>query len=474
MKSPLLAEDTADRTWRCTVDEFFCISARGSTISREVRAGFVLFGAASYILVVNAEVLKLASLSESTVITGTAITGFVSSVLAGLVANLPIHIAPGMGPNTMFAMETINGCGFTEKEAQACAFGAAVLMLCLSAFGFPARLVRYVPVSLKKGVVVGIGLFQTIVGFHMMGLISAGNESLLRFGSLNRTSIVALASLFTMTLCVCASIRGGVLFGLAVGIVAAYFTGDLQPFPTFSAVSKMKFGEIDFGPLLSLSTCAFCQLFTIFAVIFMDTGGVIIGVAAEAPELLTPSGDVVNAKRAWIVLALSMIVASLTGTSPPVIFIESVAAVNAGGRTGLTVVVSGTLFGLAVFCVPLISVIPQCVAASVLPFVGYLMMGGVLGIQWDNMQEAFPAFFTMTMIAFTNSIGVGILAGILSWMAVNAPLLLLERMGLVSSEPSQHPGETTLAKRLRLEKEATEEVRTVRHRSGEGSLTGWF
>ncbi|KAH0480810.1 MAG: uncharacterized protein KVP18_002303 [Porospora cf. gigantea A] len=90
------------------------------------------------------------------------------------------------------------------------------------------------------------------------------------------------------------------------------------------------------------------------------------------------------------------------------------------------------------------------------------------------MQEAFPAFFTMTMIAFTNSIGVGILAGILSWMAVNAPLLLLERMGLVSSEPSQHPGETTLAKRLRLEKEATEEVRTVRHRSGEGSLTGWF
>jgi len=452
------------------LDNYFCVTERDSTVGTEVRAGLVTFFTMAYILVLNAQILHLATTGAhapmpfESVVTATALSSFLATLLTGLFANLPFGLAPGMGLNSYFTYGMCLRLGMTWQQGLACCFFCGLLFLLLSVTGACTLVQLYVPACVKKSITVGLGLFQALIGLEVAKVVVAGDETLLQLGDLTDPRVVLSgAGLLLIAVLMVARVKAAMIVGLA-GITVASWSLGIQTAPTtlFAMPSlKNTIMQMDFaGYFHNYHITVPITLIILFVCIF-DTAGVQFALGHQG-GLLDEHHNLPGAGAAFTAASVATMAGACLGTSPVIIHNESCAGIEDGARTGLSSLVVAAGFLLILPFMPILTAVPHFASAAPLIIVGMLMMSAAKFIDWTKVEDALPAFLTLTILPLTYSIANGMVAGLAAY-AVLKPVAMLSAMGgggsgradSLDSTPSSGssgsgPGQTPLDKKASL------------------------
>lgn len=397
----------------------FKIKERGSTVKREIVAGITTFLAMAYILAVNPNILSESGMSWGSVFTATAISSAIATLVMAFVANLPIALAPGLGLNAFFTYTVVLGMGCTWQFALTAVLLEGILFIILSICGVREAIIKSIPGSLKKAVAVGIGLFIAIIGLVNAGIVGSDTGTIIGFENLNldhASALVAVIGLVITIVLYILKVPGAILVGIIATTIIGIPFGVTKVPEGFSPISKPEapyFFQFEFQNVLSLKFLV--VFFTFLFTDMFDTIGTLMGVA-EQGNLKDKDGNILNAKGALLADAVGTVAGACLGTSTVTSFVESSSGVAAGGRTGLSSVVTAGLFLLALLLNPLFALIPSAATAPALIFVGYLMMKSVTEINFKDPTEGIPAFVTIMVMPFSYSISKGIAWGVISYV----------------------------------------------------------
>ncbi|HLV05295.1 NCS2 family permease [uncultured Georgenia sp.] len=420
------------------LDRYFGITAAGSTLPREVRAGVVTFLTMSYILFVNPQVLGAAiDVPDAPVqlLMTTAIAACVGCLLMGLVARYPFAQAPGMGLNAFFSFTVVLGMGVPWRTALGAVFISGLLFVVLSVVGARRAIVMAIPHSLKLAIMAGIGCFLAFLGLRSAGIVVTNEATLVALGDLGApTAWVAVVGLLVTAVLLQLKVRGALLWGILAGSLLAILTraevyaggpdGALQAFPGFTdgVVAAPVWpaelvGQLDIGGALGLGL--FTVVFTFFFVDFFDATGTLTGLTQKM-GYLDERGDMPRAKTTFAMDGVASMVGAFMGTSTTGTYVESASGIQDGGRTGVTSSVTGLLFLVAMFLWPLAGAIPGAATAPVLVLVGAMMMDGIRHIAWEEVAEGVPSFLAIIAMPLTFSIANGVSLGVISYCVIRA------------------------------------------------------
>ena len=432
------------------LEKLFKLKENKTDVRTEVVAGITTFMTMAYILAVNPSVLSAAGMDHGAVFTATAIAACIGTLLMALFANYPFALAPGMGLNAYFAYTVVIGMGYSWEYALTAVFAEGIIFILLSVTNVREAIFNAIPKNLKSAVSVGIGLFIAFVGLQNAHIVMGGATlvelfSLDGYNQLNGVSatmndigitvILALVGILITGILVIKNVKGNILWGIlitwAIGIVCQ-FAGIYVPNAEVGCFSLLP----DFSHGLSIPsiTPIFCKLqfkgiFTLDFVVILcaflfvdlfDTLGTLVGVSTKA-GMLNEEGKLPGIKPALMADAVATTAGAVLGTSTVTTFVESSSGVAAGGRTGLTAVVSGFLFLISTLFAPLFTAIPSFATAPALIMVGFLMFGAISDIKFtdDNMTEAVPAYLCIIAMPLFYSISEGISIGIISYVILN-------------------------------------------------------
>ncbi|MGN1456801.1 MAG: NCS2 family permease [Acutalibacteraceae bacterium] len=433
--------------------EFFKVKERGSNVKTEVFAGITTFMAMAYILMVNGSMFADLGLSYNAIYIATAISAILGTVLMGLLANLPLAQASGMGINAFFVYTVCFGFGFTYANALLIVLIDGVIFIALTATGLRKKIFDCVPKCVKTAIPVGIGMFIAFIGVQNSGLVVPSEATGVTLASFNLIGgnvtwatimplVITIISLMVIAILSARKIKGAVLWGILGGTGAYYLLGftvpgfydgfvdklSLNPFSAFGDFATQCFGKVftegfDFSAYLAThsteslviliitTSLAFCM------VDMFDTMGTLYAACSQG-NLLDKNGEVVNMNKAMLSDAVATTVGAVCGTSTVTTYVESTAGVAEGGRTGLSSLVTAGMFFIAMFLTPIAALIPSTATAAALIFVGVLMMKSVKEIDWNDISIAVPAFLTIAMMVFTYNISYGIAFGLLSYVII--------------------------------------------------------
>jgi AGZA family xanthine/uracil permease-like MFS transporter len=445
MTSALVASGNA-------LDRWFKVSVRGSTLRREVRGGVTTFFTMAYIVVLNPLILTSVPdadgrvLSAEQVAGSTALVAAVLTVLMGVVANYPFALATGLGLNAFVTYTLATRMSWADAMGLVVLEGLIILVLVLT--GFRTAVLRAVPQQLKAAIGVGIGLFIAFIGFVDAGFVRApGSGPPVQLGPTGELrgwpTVVFVVGVLLTGILVLRRVRGAIFVGLVLTTVLAVVVeaighlgtvtpdGDLPRAVTNQSGWALNVPDLpdhvaglphlgllgEFSLLGSFdrvgTVAAVLFVFTLLLADFFDTMGTVVAVGKEG-ELLDAEGDLPDVQRVLVVDSLGAVAGGLASSSSATTYIESAAGVGDGARTGLASVVTGALFGLAMFFTPLVTVVPFEAASPALVIVGFLLMGQIRDIDFSDVGIAFPAFLTIVLMPFTYSITNGIGAGIVA------------------------------------------------------------
>lgn len=432
------------------MESFFNLKERNTTIRTEILAGITTFMAMAYILFVNAGMFSaLPDVSYEGMYIATAISACVGSLLIGLLANLPLAQASGMGLNAYFVYSVCLGLGFTYANALVMVLFDGIVFTLLTVTGLRKIIFNAIPKAVKNSISAGIGLFIAYIGLQSAGIIVPDASTASTMSSFNIFSgsanwetimpmLVTIVTILIISALVAFKKKGAVLIGIVIGTVLYYLGGltiqgfyDGFSFLTMSSSTAFKaFGReslfavfksgFDFSNYISIHGQANFVLSLIttmiaFCIVDMfDTLGTLYG-ACSRGGLMTENGEVLNLNKAMLSDALATCTGAICGTSTVTTFVESSAGVAEGGRTGLSAVTTAGLFFIAMFFAPIASLIPSAATSAALIYVGALMIVSLKDIEWENPEIAIPAFLTVTIMAFSYSISNGIGIGILAY-----------------------------------------------------------
>jgi AGZA family xanthine/uracil permease-like MFS transporter len=381
----------------------------------EILAGFTTFITMAYIVFVNPAILSETGMPFTAVVAATCISAATGSLLMGAFARYPIALAPGMGLNAYFTYSVVKGMGVGWQTALGAVFLSGVAFLLLTAAGIRRMIVSAIPTQLYAAVAAGIGLFIALIGFRNAGIIVPDaattvtlgnlrdpNTALAVFGLLGTSALLARGVRAAMLIGVLGTTLIGALFGLVKWQPRTYTLGDI----TATAF------QLDVASALSLGAIEI--VFVFLFVDMFDNIGTLVGVGKKA-NLFDEANRIPRIDRILFSDATATVAGSLAGTSTVVSYIESAAGVVAGGRSGVTAIVTGLLFVLALFVAPLVGAIPAAATAPALILVGSLMISHVTEIDWSDTVVAVPAFLTITAIPLTFSIANGLAFGFTSY-----------------------------------------------------------
>jgi AGZA family xanthine/uracil permease-like MFS transporter len=392
---------------------YFELKAHGTTVRREVVAGVTTFVTMSYIIVVNPAILTAAGIPAGPSMVATILTALFGTLLMGLYARRPFAIAPYMGENAFIAFTVVQLLGYSWQSALAALFLAGILFTLLTLARVRQWLVEGIPPGLRYSFAVGIGLYLTFIGLNQTGLVVLGMEGApVRVGTI--TSAAGLTAVFgflAMVTLMILRVRGAILLGILATTAVAFLAGVAQPPQAWvSAPPSLApiFWKLDFSEFWSVGFLG--VVLTLFILAFVDTMGTLIGVSARA-GLLDKDGNLPQIERPMLADALATTFAAGVGTTTSGAYLESATGIEAGGRTGLTAVVTGLLFAGALFFAPLVTAIPPQAYGPALIVVGVLMVGPITRIDFDDLTELVPAFATVALMSFTFNLGVGMTAG---------------------------------------------------------------
>jgi adenine/guanine/hypoxanthine permease len=436
------------------MDSFFELERHRTSISTEIIAGISSFLATSYIIVVNPAILSQTGMPFSGVLTATVLVSFFSTLMMGLYARNPILVAPGMGLNAFFTFTAVAALKIPWQEALGAVFWSGIFFLLLTLLNIRVLILRAIPRPLRYAIAGGIGLFITLIGFTNAGFIVHRPATLVGMGHLGPATLTFLAGLLFTAILIARKIKGAILYGIIVTTALAWPIGRWWGTATWSAAASIPlvkgsgwWAAPDFSLVLSLDlvhSLRWAFIPVIFSFVFtdlFDSLSTLVGLA-EAANLLDENGEPRHVKRALLTDAVATTIAGLLGSSPGTAYIESAVGIEAGGRTGLTAVVAALLFLPFLFLSPLIATIPAIATAPALVLVGVFMLRPVSRIQWQQPDEAIPAFLALVLIPFTYSITQGIIFGFLSWTLIKIgsgrhkeltlPLLVIDALALLS------------------------------------------
>jgi AGZA family xanthine/uracil permease-like MFS transporter len=385
----------------------------------ELLAGVTTFLACAYIIIVNPLILSQTGMPFSGLVTATIMVSAFSTILMGVYAKNPIVVAPGMGLNTFFTYTLVQSHQLSWQTALGVVFWTGVIFVILSLSTVREKIVKAIPLTLRYAISCGIGLFIAVIGLVNSKLIVSNPITVMSAGPLTPEVLTFLFGLFLVCFLMLKNVRGSFLFGMIAVTILAYplgrFYGNsllveykgIFSLPDFSLLFQLDYwGALKLSLLPALFTGLFTDLF--------DSISTFVAVA-ESGNLKEPDGRPKNLKKALLVDAISTLFSGLVGSSAGTSYIESATGIQQGGRTGTTAVVAGLLFLPFLFLSPMLSLIPSIATAPVLVCVGILMMAPVAKIQWNQWDEAFPAFLALILIPLTYSITQGIMWGFLSF-----------------------------------------------------------
>ncbi len=395
------------------IARYFQIEQRGSTVGREVLAGLTTFTTMSYIVVVNPAILSAAGIPAGPSFVATVLAAVFGCFLMGLYANRPFAIAPYMGENAFIAYTVCIALGYRWQTALAAIFIAGVAFVLLTVLKLRQWIVEGVPTSLRYSFAVGIGFFLTFIGLNQTGLVTVGVAGApVRAGHLTGPPVlVAIFGFILISILVIRKFPGALLVGIIVTAIVA-FVARVAP-PPHGIVSLPPsvlpiVWKLDFRGALSWG--AFPIVLTVFIMAFVDTMGTLIGLSARA-GFLDSQGNLPQIERPMLVDALAICFSSAIGTTTSGAFVESATGIEAGGRTGLTVLVTGACFLLTLFFAPFVAAIPPQAYGPALIIVGLFMLSPITRIDFNDFTESIPAFATVILMSFTFNIAIGITAG---------------------------------------------------------------
>lgn len=432
------------------VDKRFGITAAGSTVRTEIMAGITTFFAMVYILMVNAGMFTAAGVPYGAIYIATAISAVVGTLLIGLLANLPLAQASGMGLNAFFVYTCVLGLGMTYANALVLVLFDGILFIVLTATGLRKLIFDAIPKCVRVAIPAGIGMFIAFLGLQNAGMVIPSDSTGVTLGSFNLLTqpwgtvmplVVTFLAVIAIAVMASKNVRGAVLLGMLGGAVLYYILGfatvkdfavDVSlssPFAAFGEFFSSAFfkvftegfnfsafieahGAASFVLTFATSALAFCM------VDMFDTLGTLYGACARG-NMLTPEGEVPNAEKAMMADAIATVTGAVCGTSTVTTFVESASGVAEGGRTGFSAIVTAVLFFIAMFLSPIAQLVPGCATAAALIYVGVLMMSCVKTIDWQSPEIALPAFLTIAMMPFSYNISYGIAFGLLSYCLIS-------------------------------------------------------
>ncbi|MDC8831454.1 NCS2 family permease [Alteromonas gilva] len=408
------------------IERLFKLQAHGTTIKTEVIAGLTTFAAMSYILVVNPGILGLSGMPPEGLITVTALAACLGTVLMALMTNYPIALAPGMGLNAFFAFTICMTREIPWEAALGIVFWNGILFLALTLTGVRTLIAEAIPASLKIGVQCGIGLFIAFIGLKNAGLVVASDATFVTIGDLSDPAVLlALAGILLTVILVKKRVTGGILISIilltVVGTIIPNGDGMLTPTPDGVVGMPEPISDtwlaMDIWYPIEHFAATWDLIFALMFVNMFDTIGTLIGVSRRA-NLLDKNDKLPKIGAAMTADASASVVGAALGTSPVTSYVESAAGASAGGRTGLTAIVVGLCFLLALFLTPLMKVIPIMATTPALVMVGILMMDSIRHLDFDDVGAAATAVVALMAMPLTFSISEGIALGFITYVGV--------------------------------------------------------
>ncbi len=395
------------------IARFFHFAEHGTTLRREIIGGITTFMTMSYIVVVNPAILKAAGIPAEASLGATIATAIFGTVIMGLYANRPFAIAPYLGENAFVAYTVVGLLGFRWQSALGAVFLGGLLFLVLTVFRLRQWLLEAIPSTLRYSFAVGIGLFLTFIGLNEAGIVVLGSSGApVRAGNLSSTPVLlAIFGFLLIAMLMIRRLPGAILLGIAITTVLSVILRVAAPpqhwvsLPPSLAPVLFKLSLRD-----AFKWSFFPVVLTIFVMAFVDTMGTLIGVSLRG-GFLDEKGHLPQVERPMVADALATMFAALVGTSTSGAYIESATGVEAGGRTGMTALVTAACFALALFFSPVVAAIPPQAYAPALIMVGLLMLGPVTSLKFDDFTELIPSFAVIVLMSFTYNIGIGITAG---------------------------------------------------------------
>ncbi|MCD8078235.1 MAG: NCS2 family permease [Lachnospiraceae bacterium] len=425
------------------LEKFFKLSEHGTDVKTEVMAGITTFMTMAYILAVNPSLLGDAGMDTTAVLIATALASFLGTLCMALLANLPFALSAGMGLNAYLAYTVVLGYGYSWQVALLAVFVEGLIFILLSLVNIREAIFNAIPMNLKKGVSVGIGLFIAFIGLQNAGL-SVDSSTLVTLTSFTEDfhtaglcALLAVIGLFITAILYTRHVKGAILLGIIItwilGMlcqVTGLYTVDVEAgyyslFPTLGITDYSKLGET-FGQCFHVDMSAVgivnflvVVLSFLFVDIF-DTLGTLIGVSAKAGRL-DEDGRLAEIKPALLSDAIATSAGAVLGTSTTTTFVESASGVAVGGRTGLTALVTAILFLVASLFAPIFTAIPSFATAPALIMVGFLMFSSVTDIHFDDnsLADAIPTYLCIIAMPLFYSISEGICLGIISYVILN-------------------------------------------------------
>jgi len=381
----------------------------------EILAGITTFLTMAYIVLVNPAILAEAGVPLSAVTAATCLSAAFGSILMGVVARYPIALAPGMGLNAYFTYTVCIRMHIPWQTALGAVFLSGVIFLALTAAGIRQMILRAIPHELYAAVASGIGLFIAFIGFQHAGLVAQDPNTMVALGNIkNPTTALALFGLILMVALEIRKVRGAILIGVLTITGIAWAMGMVHWTPAPGGLHELAKTAFQLDLRGALNKGLLEIVFVFFFVDLFDNLGTLVAVTKRA-GLIAPDHTIPRLNRILLTDAVATIFGSLTGTSTVTSYVESTAGVAAGGRSGITAIVTGLLFLAAIGAAPFVGMVPSAATAPALILVGSLMMASIGEIRWSEPLVAVPAFLTLVLIPFTYSIANGLGFGIIAW-----------------------------------------------------------
>ena len=400
------------------LERTFKLELNNTSIKQEFIAGFTTFITMAYIIFVNPQMMAASGMDLGASFVGTCIAAAIACFAMGFYSNWPVGLAPGMGLNAFFTYTVVGEMGYSWEVALGAVFLAGILFVIISVTPLRQWMLNSIPMNLRIAMGAGVGLFVGFIGLKTGGIIVQNEATFLSLGNFKNVETL-LASLGFLLILVLAirKVVGAIIIGVLAVTISGLLLGLIQFNGIVSSPPDLKpillkldiLGAIDVAMISVIISFLFVNLF--------DTAGTLLGVASRA-NLIEDSGKIVNLDKALKADSTASVAGSFLGCSPVTSYVESSSGVEAGGRTGLTAVIIGTFFLIAIFFSPIASMVPSYATAGALVYVAILMLGGMERLDWSDNTELLPALIMIIMIPLTFSIANGIAIGFISYIVL--------------------------------------------------------
>lgn len=400
--------------------KIFGFNPQEHNVRTEVMAGITTFLTMAYILAVNPSILGETGMDKGALFTTTVLMAALPTIFMALYAKLPLALAPGMGLNAFFAYTVCGVMGYSWQFALTAVFLEGLVFLLLTVTNLREKIVDVIPNSLKNAIGAGIGLYIAFIGLKSAGIIVDNPATLVSLGKLGTSiTILALSGIAITSVLLIKNVKGALLWGILITTLIGIPLGETKIDRVFSIPPSVDpiFLKFEWSHVFTKDMAII--VFTFLFVDLFDCIGTVIGVANRA-NMVKADGKIPRLREIFMVDSLSTAAGAAMGTSTVAVYVESAAGVNEGGRTGLTSMVTGACFLLALFFAPLFLAIPLAATTPVLVLVGFMMMGSVTKVDFSNYSEAIPAFVCVLLMPLTYSISEGVVLGHLCYVVINA------------------------------------------------------